>query len=445
MKILLSSANFCDDPIAVYPIGMSVIAAVLSEAGHQVRQFDPMLYGQDGYLEAAQRLAIGFKPDLIGISMRNLDNVDSCVDNSEFFKIILEVVHAWRSLVSAPMVIGGTGFSMYPERILELSGAEYGIVGEGENAILELVGALAAGNPPPRGTILRRCSDKIYGGIYVPEIASFYDRETHIIPLQTKRGCPFKCVYCTYPMLEGRFMRVRELDDVLRDIEQITNLYPDSMIYFSDSVFNDPARHFEKLIIAMIQRGINVPWTAFITPSGIRDGDLQMMAESGLVLADLGVDAASDQTLAGMGKNFTFEEVAACCCTLLDMNIGVTASVMFGGPGETWETVDEGMANLRSIEPAYSIIFPGIRVFDGAPLIEIARREGAVPPGWDGTVPLYYFAPGIDQEQLHLKLLEGFKGSRYCVYPPSSRNQDLRMINKFGYSKLRNLQLGALS
>lgn len=445
MRILLSSANFCDDPIAVYPIGMSVIAAVLINAGHEVKQFDPMMYGPNKYQEVAKQIIDDFAPDLIGVSMRNLDNVDSRADNANFFDSIMGVVRLWGTLSSAPIMLGGPGFSMYPERILELSGASYGIVGEGENAVLEIVEAIASGNPLPNGSILRRQSNKIFGATYAQDIADFYNQETHIIPVQTKRGCPFNCVYCTYPMLEGHVMRVRELEETLRDIEYIKLNYPDAMVYFSDSVFNDPTRHFEKLVREMIRRDLAVPWTGFITPAQVRDGDLEMLAESGMALVDLGVDAATDATLVGMGKNFTFAEVVSCCATLRKLNVGITASVMFGGPGETWATVDEGIANLRALEPAYSIVFPGIRVFDGAPLIEIARDEALLPADWNGTEPLYYFAPGIEPEILHEKLLAGFAGSKYCVYPPSSRNDDLRMINKFGYPKLRKLQLGGAS
>ena len=70
---------------------------------------------------------------------------------------------------------------------------------------------------------------------------------------------------------------------------------------------------------------------------------------------------------------------------------------MFGGPGETYETVAEGIRNLREIEPAYSIAFSGIRVLDGAPLVDVARREGK---------EVYYRAADTVEAQLFHKMIE---------------------------------------
>ena len=54
-------------------------------------------------------------------------------------------------LAAAPMILGGPGYSLYPERILELTGAEYGVAGEGESAVVELAAALARGERPAPG------------------------------------------------------------------------------------------------------------------------------------------------------------------------------------------------------------------------------------------------------------------------------------------------------
>ena len=440
MRILLSAANFCSDPYPVYPLGMSVIAGALAAAGHEVEQFDPMPFGPEKYREEAAKRVAAFRPELIGVSIRNLDNIDSRADDDELIRDSVKVIRFLRTLAAAPMILGGPGYSLYPERILELTGAEYGVAGEGESAVVELAAALVRGERPAPG-VYRKKSERQAPPLYSPEIAGFYHGETHIIPIQTKRGCPFRCAYCTYPMLEGHEMRLRDLDEVLRDIERIRSEWPDAMLYFVDAVFNDPGRCYVPLVEAMIERRLTVPWTGFVTPARLRDGDLERMAESGMVAVDLGVDAASDATLAGLGKAFSFDEVRRCCGKLLELNVGVTTSVMFGGPGETYETVAEGIRNLREIEPAYSIAFSGIRVLDGAPLVDVARREGKVAPDWDGLGSLYYFAPGLDPDRVHEMLLEGFKGSRFCVYPPGSRNRDLQMIHKFGYVKLRNLQL----
>lgn len=443
MKILLSAANFCIEPLPVYPLGMGVVARSLTEAGHEIRQFDPLMHTRGGYAAEAAKIAAEFRPDAVGVSIRNIDVTDSRNANEEFFAAVVEVVKVWRSLTSCPIVLGGSGFSMNPQAVLDATGADYGIAGEGEQAVRELFGAIANGSAPPRGTVVRGAALGISGARYSRSIASWYDQETHTIPVQTKRGCPFRCVYCTYPSLEGHELRLRDVGDVLSDIAFIKGNWPDSMVYFTDSVFNDPSRTWEELLRKMVERGLSVPWTGFITPYRLSDSDIGLMADSGLICADLGVDGACDATLAGMGKSFSFADVRRCCRTLLDRDVTVNANAMFGGPGETWDTVREGISNMRSLEPVFSVIFAGIRVLSGAPLIETVKREGLIPPGWNDTDPLYYYAPGIDPERLDRELREGFAGSEYCIYPPSSRSDDLRQLHKFGFAKLHAMRLSS--
>lgn len=322
------------------------------------------------------------------------------------------------------------------------SGADYGVAGEGESAVLELVAAIANGTPPPHGSIIRKTANRIFGARYSGQIATYYDHETHTLPIQTKRGCPFHCVYCTYPSLEGHTLRLRPLEEVLQDIAYVKANFPDAMIYFTDSIFNDPGRHYQTLLRSMVERGLSMPWTGFITPYALRPEDIDLMAESGLLCADLGLDGTTDTTLRSLGKMFTFHEAQRCCQRLLERKIGVYANAMFGGPGETWATVQEGIHNMLSLKPVYSIIFSGIRLLSGAPLIETARQEGIIGAEWDDTRPLYYYAPGIEPEKLHQILLDGFKNNPHCVYPPSSRSDDFRMLHKYGYAKLKNMELG---
>lgn len=441
MKILLSAANFCIEPLPVYPLGMGVVARALVEAGHEVAQFDPLVCGRDAYAAEAERMLRAFAPDAVGVSIRNLDVTDSCTADGQFFEATLGVIRTWRRLTDRPIVLGGPGFSMNPQSVLSASGADYGIAGEGERAAVELFGAIAAGKAPPRGTVVRAPAKVILGARYSRKIADWYDRETHNIPIQTKRGCPFRCVYCTYPMLEGHAIRPRPVEDVLSDVAFVKANWPESMVYFTDSVFNDPSRTWEELLRKMVERGLSVPWTGFITPHLLSDADIDLMADSGLISADLGVDGSTDATLAGLGKDFTFADVRRCCAKMLSRNVTVNANAMFGGPGETWQTVKEGIANMRSLEPVFSIIFCGIRVLSGAPLIAAARKQGVIPADWNDTEPLYYYAPGLDAARLHQELLEGFRGSAYCVYPPSSRSDDLRALHRFGFPKIREMRL----
>lgn len=437
MRILLTAANLCTDPYPVYPLGMSVIAKVLTDAGHTVRQFDALANG----LESLPEKIRSFRPDAIGISIRNLDTVNSRSPEKDLLKTPLRLIGICRAETGVPLFLGGPGYSLLPEKILDLTGADYGIAGEGEAATLELIRELeSGGRPAPR--IRRGTPGRQSAALYDDKILAWYQRETHIIPVQTKRGCPFRCTYCTYPLLEGHSIRERGNDAVLDQLCELRQTWPDSMFYFVDATFNDPAKEYRSLLERMRKRGIRIPFAAFLSPSGIDSGDIELLYECGMIAAELGIDAAADETLRGIGKNFTFAEAADVCRGLLHTGTGVTTNVMFGGPGETEETIRRGIGNLRSLEPAHTLIFSGIRIFPGTPLYRTALRENKIPDGWDGVRELYYFADGLDPERVHQMLSDGFRGSRFCIYPPDSKNRELQALHRIGYARLRRLNSG---
>jgi radical SAM superfamily enzyme YgiQ (UPF0313 family) len=198
MRILLLSTNTFSEPYAVYPLGMSVIAGALTAAGHEVRQFDPMLCGKGAFYELLAELLQEFRPAAIGVSIRNLDNMDSSNESEPLIHDSIETVRRLRSLSGAPIILGGSGFSLQADNILRLTGADYGIVGEGEDAAVQLISRLSAGEDITE-KLHYNCTVKQFGAVYQNDILNFYNKETNSIPLQTKRGCSCKCVYCTYP------------------------------------------------------------------------------------------------------------------------------------------------------------------------------------------------------------------------------------------------------
>ena len=107
---------------------------------------------------------------------------------------------------------------------------------------------------------------------------------------------------------------------------------------------------------------------------------------------------------------------------------------MFGCPGETKETVLEGINNIKSLEKTASFIFMGIRILPGTPLAQLAIKEGLIKSGQDLLEPVYYIAPGIDRKWLEETLTEAFKGIRNCVFPPDALDSSLAFLHKLGYS-----------
>ncbi|MCP3900852.1 MAG: lipid biosynthesis B12-binding/radical SAM protein, partial [Desulfobacteraceae bacterium] len=145
MKCFLVDANIATTPYPVYPLGMSMVANALIKAGNKVVQFD--FLQQNSSYEKLQEHIKKEQPQIIGISMRNIDNVNS-QNIEKYTGVVKSIVTQIRSISDAFIVLGGTAFSILPEILVEEIGADYGIVGEGEKLMVELAAKIKAGNIP---------------------------------------------------------------------------------------------------------------------------------------------------------------------------------------------------------------------------------------------------------------------------------------------------------
>jgi len=434
MKVFLISSNIASTPYSVYPLGLSMIAASLKNAGHEIKQFDFLASGRS--IEVLTETIKEFQPEIIGISIRNIDNVN-LLNEQRYIDTVKNIVQEIKKASLAKIVLGGSGFSIMPQTILNSVGADYGIIGEGEGLVVDFINQAAKGIYPIDKIIRsapKLCLNQIPSAYYDPEIMQFYLKSGNVASLQTKRGCTHKCVYCSYPILEGVNIRVRDTQAVVDDIQNLINNFGAKYIFFTDSVFNDDAGHYLDILTEMKKRKINIPWTAFFKPGGIDDVALALMQETGLKAAEIGADACSDTTLKKLGKSFLFKEIIECNALFAKYQIATAHYFMFGCPGETPETVIEGIHNIKGLEKTASFIFMGIRILPGTPLAQLAISEGLIKPEQDLLEPVYYTAPGLDRKWLEETLTEGFKGIRNCVFPPDALDNSLAFLHKLGYS-----------
>jgi radical SAM superfamily enzyme YgiQ (UPF0313 family) len=184
----------------------------------------------------------------------------------------------------------------------------------------------------------------------------------------------------------------------------------------------------------MRRRHIVVPWTAFFRPSGLNDEKVLMMKQTGLAAAEIGADAPTDTTLRGLGKSFSFDDVVECNDLFARNDISSSNYFMFGCPGETQNTVDEGIENITKLQNTVSFIFMGIRIIKATPLASIAISEGLLTPNQNLLTPVYYIAPGLDRRWLEKTLRDAFKGTKRCVFPPDSLDRSLQLMHSLGYA-----------
>ncbi|TIH15799.1 lipid biosynthesis B12-binding/radical SAM protein [Marinifilum sp. JC120] len=430
--IFLISANTNVEPYPVYPIGMSVIAGALHADGHEVIQYDMLAAGNS--LKHLRKSLTDAAPDYAGISIRNVDNVDSFTSHTNKYihkaKLIVDTIKE----TGIPVIAGGAGFSLLPEEILEYTGADYGIVGEGERKMVELIHRLEQ----------NKKTSQIYGRVkgipgnaipvprWSPELLRYYLAESGVINVQTKRGCEHRCAYCTYPYLEGRKMRLRPVNEIADELEMLCGYGADN-VFFTDSVLNDRGGHYLLLADEIVRRKIKISWCGFFQPGPIEQDEIALLKRSGLQAMEVGTDATSDATLKGLHKSFNFAEVMEFNNKCVQQRIPCAHFVIFGGPGETMETVREGIENMNYLRSCVVFPFSGIRLHEGTPLFTRAVKEGLIRPDQSLLEPFYYFSPGLDKDEMNAALIQGFKKRRDRLFPPDEGQQRINIMKKFGF------------
>lgn len=434
-KILLISANTTTDPYPVYPLGMSVVAAALDRAGHTVYQFDFLTAGAD--MALLKRTLAEFDPDFTGISLRNIDNVDSLSSHENWYLGHVREIALMLKELGQTVIVGGPGFSLMPDAVLDYLGADHGVVGEGERSIVHLIDLIEAGEAP---RIIRQGkglnADAMHAPLWDDAILRYYAEQSGIMNVQTKRGCENRCTYCSYPSIEGGRIRPREPEAVAEEVAQLHATHGVDTVFFTDSVFNDRSGHYLEVAEALIRRAFPVKWSAFFQPTLIMRDELRLLKRSGLQAMEVGTDASTDVTLSAMNKPFSFDEVRRFNESCVEERIPCAHFVIFGGPGENMQTVTEGIDNLNGLADCVVFPFSGIRLHSGTPLYAQARQEGVLPDGTSLLKPHYYFSPTIDPEGMNELLVQGFAGRRDRIFPPSEGQERMNVLRRFGYRGL---------
>lgn len=439
MKVLLVSPNIEILPDPVFPLGLAYISAELEKDGIQHKILD-LCFAED-FENAIETIIHDFNPDIVGLSLRNIDNVSypNYVSYLPFFR---KVIQSIRKQSQAHIVLGGSGFSLIPDSVMTHLDADYGIVGEGEVSFVRLVRHLQGEedlSPLPSSGII----DYHHGIIEcmddqpMPQRARFdnvaYLKWGGMGNIQTKRGCPFQCIYCTYPIIEGKNVRLRDPRLVCDEIEKMLEQDIDN-IFIVDDTFNHPVQHAADICSKITSRRLSFQWSCYANPKYITQKLVDSMLTAGCTGVEFGSDAANDKMLKNLGKNFKVFDLESASKICRDLNMPFCHSLLLGGPGETMETVSETLEAIKAMSPTAVICMVGTRVFPKTRLAEICVEEGLVGPKTDFLKPVFYLSPAIEDEILHF--LEKFsKQNPTWIFPGLNinMNEDLqRKLRRFG-------------
>jgi radical SAM superfamily enzyme YgiQ (UPF0313 family) len=389
-----------------------VVAAVQDE--HEVRVLDFMFAADP--LEQVRRAVAEFAPEIIALSVRNIDNQDSRNPES-FIGEIKNLVNLLRKLSAAPIVVGGAGFSIMPRQFMEYLGADFGIAGEGEGAFREFLAALEGSrdwetvsglvwrdgedwrlNPVQRVADLKSLPppalEYFTPDLYQEAVGSA--KLPGMAPVQTRRGCPMKCIYCTTPLLEGRLFRSWEPAQVASWLAAWHEKWGITRFYFVDNLFNCPPSYAKSLCRAIIDLKLPLEWGALINPSAPDRELFQLMRQAGGGFMQVGNESGSELVLANLGKGFGRRQVELTFRILEEEGIAYSCFLLLGGPGETPDTVQESVALLEQYHPQLVNLTVGVRIYPGLALHQTALEEGVVIPGDNLLQPRFYLSAAIE-------------------------------------------------
>ncbi|MBU0480841.1 MAG: cobalamin-dependent protein [Proteobacteria bacterium] len=430
INCLLISTNRVEVPFPVYPLGVAYLMGALRDSGHQASHYD--LLAQGGLAGIPARIE-EFRPDLIGLSIRNLDTVDSTAPDA-FMDGVVEVVEFLRHHTSVPLVLGGPAFSIMPEIIMDLLKADYGVIGEGEKVLPELADMLAAGQVPAEKIMRAKTGDTLWRpALYDSQTAEHYLARGGMLNVQTKRGCPYRCSYCSYPLLEGRGYRFRDPDEVAEDVIRLGRDYGAGYVFFTDSVFNDIQDHYLQVCESLIRSGNTTPWCGYFRPQNLTAEGMALMKRAGLAAMEFGTDASCDRTLSGMQKGFTFSEVVQCNDLAVEHGVPCAHFIIFGGPDENRDTLAEGLNNVEALRQTVVFAFTGIRVLPGTAMFQRAIDDGVMQEGQPLLEPFFYFSPHLSEQELDAALKGAWKGRLDRIYPSSVMQERVTRLHSKGH------------
>ena len=395
------------------PIGLAYVAGHLDPDRHPVRVLD-LMFSED-YLADTEAAVREFAPDLVGISLRNLDN-QSYLDPQWALPITKEVIDLIRRISRAPIVCGGPAFSILPRECFEFLGPDLGIAGDAGETFAQLADRLdgqatyrgPAGLKDLPGLVYREGEGVIVAGGQAssdfpkpPRLEELdmarYERAGFGIGIVTKLGDFF------YPSSAAgngsdrdSWRVIRPVDEVVTEAREMKERFGLRKVFFIDNGFNVPMDHAKSLCRALLESGLDLHWNTCLAPiPQACDAEVVgLMRESGCQLAIM-TGAAGHDGDGSVASDSRLDDLTRVCHTCEEGGLHYTLSQYFGEPGETRETVERKLTFLKGVNPAVASLRVGIRILPGTPVADAALKEGVIAGVGELVRPTFYLASEV--------------------------------------------------
>jgi radical SAM superfamily enzyme YgiQ (UPF0313 family) len=364
------------------PLGLCYLASALEAAGHTTRVVDAEAENLDltGLVDLARRE----RPDLVGIQVV-----------SPLWDVVLDTCRALKTALGVPIVLGGPHVSITGEEALEQNAfCDYGVIGEGEETLVELADRLARAREPvdvdgivfrARGGIVRtgpRTARKDLDAYAFPDRGDLpMERYLFSVPGQgarrfatitTTRGCPFNCTFCSEPITFGRKTRFRSPQNVVDEIESTQRRFGTTHFIFVDDTLTVEKKRVYAICDEILRRELKVTLEGWTHANTVDVPLLAALKRAGLVRLSFGVESGDADILRSLDKGTDHARIVAAYRAAKSVGLETRGSVILGLPGDTRATVErtiDFVTNLRELDHCYFNIampYPGTRMREAA-------------------------------------------------------------------------------
>jgi len=442
-KVLLVNPNQMKPAVA--PIALDYLASALREHQLQVDILD-LCFSVD-WAQDIDRYFADKSAMVIGVSLRNTD--DTSLGSQEFFiPKFKEMVNCISDRTSAPVVLGGAGFSIMPEAILHYFGLDLGIIGDGEYSFPLLVSKLLSKqdyssvpglvyrvdrgfhrNPPSYMDLSKNPNT----------IRELVDNGRYFVKggmgnIETKRGCNKGCIYCADNLSKGRIVRLRSPESVVDELESLVRAGIDHL-HICDSEFNLPGSHAEEVCHGIVRRGLGnkVRWYAYACPVPFTEDMAILFQRAGCAGINFGVDCGNDRMLRILGRDFSVDDLKHTADICHRQGLIFMYDLLLGGPGETRETLRETIGLMKELDPSRVGAALGVRIFPETDLASMVQEMGPLDqnPNLLGNVhdneqffaPIFYRSSALGEDASHY-LADLIKGDERFFFMSPQKDSD---------------------
>lgn len=331
------------------PLGLAYVAAVLEKSGYPVEIYDNYLLErpiEEVKVEIKKR-----QPEIVGITCSSL-TYNRCIETAKAVK---------EACPTCKVVVGGPHSSYMPETMLEHQEIDYVVMGEGEQAMVQLAAAIKQGALDNIIGKIPGVACRINDQMVKTEPEFINDLDTvpfparHLLPMKMYdrilpyvdvkpvdtmsilRGCPYQCAYCETRELWGTACRAFSPQRVIDEIKNMTDNYGTKGIYFVGDNFTINKKRTTELCSLIKKNKLDIKWTCETRADLVNKELLVEMKSAGCQTMFFGVESGSPRIQQKLNKNIDLQEVKRTFELCKQVGIQTATSFMLGIPGETVE------------------------------------------------------------------------------------------------------------